>query len=390
MMGSCSVLLVYLIGKKTVNTSTALLAAICLSVFSVTLVHDVIGGIEPVTTFFLLVTIYAYLENQYLLSGVLWGIVSLCRTEFWIIGLAVITIFYLSSDLSSIKHIKPYLGFAAVYYVVSNIYSRRGISFFSLIQSPFITVSSQVVNILNSNVIYQIFVVLSFIGFIYVINRIRSLRIFPILVVALIYSGYMFITLLRYIQGTNFLSDLINFIFSSNSKLNIGPFRYSTMGIPFIFICFSYLILNQLAERYRKRGASVLILTVILTTIPIVSLYRPYEKMPVEYMEVADHIGSIYDGEMILCDNQIINYRLTSTNNIPASKIKGSWQFKDITDLERTNITLFIMTSITWDGAHVLYYKTNHTDFSLIFESEAKHIRFPWDTITVYVYRIEY
>lgn len=134
----------------------------------------------------------------------------------------------------------------------------------------------------------------------------------------------------------------------------------------------------------------MLLAFVILFSVPVVSLYSQYEKMPVGYMEVADDIGSIYEGENILCDNQIINYQLTASNNIPAIKIRGSWSFKTIEDLGRGNVTLFIMSSITWDGAHVLYFKINHTKFNLILEKEVMHIRFPWRSEIIYVYRIEH
>lgn len=389
-VGSLTVLLVYMIGKKISDRNTATFSAFCLSIFSITIIHDVIGGIEPITTFFLLAAVYVYLEDHYVLSGFLWGMVSLCRTEFWIIGLVVLIIIYLSSDITSFKNIKPLLSFTIVYYFVNYIYGSKGVSFFSLIQNPFLSISSQFFNIIKPNILYQLLTLALAIAFIYLTRKIKNMQVFPILLITLIYSGYMFVQQLRYIQSTKFLLDISNFLLLSQSELNIGPFRYSTIGIPFFFITIPFIILKYNSRKVRIWGPTILVAFVILFSVPVVNLYSQYEEMPLDYMEVADDIGFMYEGENILCDNQIINYQLTASNNIPAKKIRGSWSFKTIEDLEKGNVTLFIMSSITWDGAHALYFKINHTKFNLILEKEVMHIRLPWRSEVIYVYRIEH
>lgn len=108
--GSGCIVLIYLIVERYFNRVTAFGAALFAVFFPVTLFSETLGMQEPLGLFFLLLGIYI-LPMYPTLAGIPWFMAGMVRSEFWVIGFALMIIALLREKLSSDKKILFLLGY---------------------------------------------------------------------------------------------------------------------------------------------------------------------------------------------------------------------------------------------------------------------------------------
>jgi len=88
-MGSISVIIVYLLGKKYWNTKVAVSAALLAALNPVGIFNDVSGMVEPFGIVFLLLSVYFWYKKPFL-TGLSLSIALMARAEYWVFAVGMI------------------------------------------------------------------------------------------------------------------------------------------------------------------------------------------------------------------------------------------------------------------------------------------------------------
>ncbi len=96
--GACSVVLIYLLGKKYWNEKVGIAAAVFTACCSVIIFNDATGMVEPLGIPFLLGGIY-YWPRKSFLAGIFLGIAMMTRSEFWVFSVGLVAAFIIFDRL---------------------------------------------------------------------------------------------------------------------------------------------------------------------------------------------------------------------------------------------------------------------------------------------------
>lgn len=114
LFGSISVVLVFLIARRTWNTKTAIAAALFAALNPVGVFNDGTGMVEPLGIPFLLLGVYLWPRVAWL-AGISFAIALMARAEYWMLAIALVAIIAIFSKEKSDKKIAFVISFIVVF-----------------------------------------------------------------------------------------------------------------------------------------------------------------------------------------------------------------------------------------------------------------------------------
>jgi len=358
LMGSTSVVLVYLIGRRYFGRRAGLLAAILAATSPTLLEVDASGMLEPVGFACLLLALLFYEKKNYW-TGFLLGLASLTHILFWFVSIAVI-FSYLLRDRSEVRFVPSLLGWAtpmAPYFWF--IQTRTGDWLYALRWNIFGSVAGHWISDITLPLQYQIayravaigFLVTSLVAVIYVLRR--RPRTYALHILFLSYIGLQSI-----IYG--FTAYIVPYIFMGQ----VGRLLLDRLFAPFYyyaaFLAAAALIRVEakfVASPYRPRlprvrvglkAVALFLIFLNVATYPyVVSQYyaHTYRGSYEFQTQLADQIVSQYEGGTIVTGLPIVTYWLIN-EGISYANVVGSLYAPsgDLTE----SLTWLASHNVTW------------------------------------------
>ena len=396
-MGSFSVCLIYLLGKRYFSERIGLLAAILVAICPILWEVDTSGMLDPMGVTFLLLAVLFYGRNT-LACGFFSGLASLCHIEFWFISLALCGC-YLAFERSGTEFAPSILGWLApmVPYFWF-LQTRTGDWLYSFKWNYICSVKGEWIKGVQVPFQAQVlprgvavtFLALSVAAFFYLIKlKPRRYPVHAFFLAKIAMQGVIFgltAYIVPYIAmhhiGRLFVDRLfaLNYYYISILAvwgLEKFPARFSALSVK--------LCLKPPLPRVKQFMFLFVLIAYLLSFSYVSQQYFNYRGPYEHQMYLADYIVSHYEGGSVISSLVIVNYRLIDSKVVPCVRVFGSlysplyYGIRDITKsyewLRELNATWVIVDQSILDNFQV--GGINYLDrppFHVIIESQLYYV----------------
>ncbi len=320
-MGSFSVVLIYLLGRRYFNEQVGLIAGVSSAISPVLWEVDTSGMLDPMGITFLFLGLLLYRKKQFL-SGVVLGLASLAHVEFWFLSLAIIS-FYAIYERSATKVVPALAGWlvpmAPYFYFMETgtgdwLYSLR-MNYFSSISGQWIKSSVPVADQILPRSVFLVILASCIVAVLYLLKRkpisypFHSFFLARISMQGIVFGLTPYV--LPYIAFNQIPRVLIDRLFA---------FDYYYVPV-LIVIMIGWLAMRKPAKpdglpekrELRRIFLSALVLVLILNTVLFPFVVNQYSQNYPGYLvevQMANFIDSHYRGGIVISSDVLLNYRL--------------------------------------------------------------------------------